>query len=558
MKKKSLLSCLIGIIFIPVIIFSACEIGLGASVDVEAPKIDFSDATITSGAVVRDDFAVFGRWEDDGSIGSITATLKNLSTGSEFQKEGAINEDNSWSISFSPENEGIDDGSYELSILIKDSADHETKISRAFTIDNTPPLVVLSRPSTRLGATLAGTSAFDSYGQKFTLEGKAADDNDVSLIEVNVYDNSACSGAPLKTISLPNVPLTIESDVAEFSSTIPNDYAVIYGHVDGRGVAQRDGGDSYRYCKLVVYDGAQRFPADGSAQSEDDKKGNSVDYYYLNSDISSLFTEGYKITELYHILNGTYSGSARSTGPDGVISLLNSSSVKVGVGQFKINPENSPKFVVSARNPLQEGDNFSSNSFDMTNGNNFLEIEVSPGLDGHLIRQDTIGVYLVRCDNTGTNLLKTNGEIAANEDEAKTIWLINPGAQNYDTYQSNVPLADQAQITQSGSSYKFKTLRQIGTEYYTTMVTGENYLIRVVGRDEAPGNGNEIMSDGPYGFRLITSGLNIEVRTSKSTEWISTASNANSANRSPVVTLDYAIDNKPFAIHRSFAAEEVE
>lgn len=555
MKKKSLLSCLIGIIFIPVIIFSACEIGLGASVDVEAPKIDFSDATITSGAVVRDDFAVFGRWEDDGSIGSITATLKNLSTGSEFQKEGAINEDNSWSISFSPENEGIDDGSYELSILIKDSADHETKISRAFTIDNTPPLVVLSRPSTRLGATLAGTSAFDSYGQKFTLEGKAADDNDVSLIEVNVYDNSACSGAPLKTISLPNVPLTIESDVAEFSSTIPNDYAVIYGHVDGRGVAQRDGGDSYRYCKLVVYDGAQRFPADGSAQSEDDKKGNSVDYYYLNSDISSLFTEGYKITELYHILNGTYSGSARSTGPDGVISLLNSSSVKVGVGQFKINPENSPKFVVSARNPLQEGDNFSSNSFDMTNGNNFLEIEVSPGLDGHLIRQDTIGVYLVRCDNTGTNLLKTNGEIAANEDEAKTIWLINPGAQNYDTYQSNVPLADQAQITQSGSSYKFKTLRQIGTEYYTTMATGENYLIRVVGRDEAPGNGNEIMSDGPYGFRLITSGLNIEVRTSKSTEWISTASNANSANRSPVVTLDYAIDNKPFAIHRSFAAE---
>ncbi len=541
-------------------IFS-CEIGLGASVDVEAPKIDFSDATITSGAVVRDDFAVFGRWEDDGSIGSITATLKNLSTGSEFQKEGAINEDNSWSISFSPENEGIDDGSYELSILIKDSADHETKISRAFTIDNTPPLVVLSRPSTRLGATLAGTSAFDSYGQKFTLEGKAADDNDVSLIEVNVYDNSACSGAPLKTISLPNVPLTIESDVAEFSSTIPNDYAVIYGHVDGRGVAQRDGGDSYRYCKLVVYDGAQRFPADGSAQSEEDKKGNSVDYYYLNSDISSLFTEGYKITELYHILNGTYSGSARSTGPDGVISLLNSSSVKVGVGQFKINPENSPKFVVSARNPLQEGDNFSSNSFDMTNGNNYLEIEVSPGLDGHLIRQETVGVYLVRCDNTGTNLLKTNGEIAANEDEAKTIWLINPGAQNYDTYQSNVPITDQAQITQSGSSYKFKTLRQIGTEFDTrlqnesNLATGENYLIRVVGRDEAPGNGNEIMSDGPYGFRLITSGLNIEVRTSKSTEWISTASNANSANRSPVVTLDYAIDNKPFAIHRSFAAE---
>ena len=58
------------------------------------------------------------------------------------------------------------------------------------------------------------------------------------------------------------------------------------------------------------------------------------------------------------------------------------------------------------------------------------------------------------------------------------------------------------------------------------MTTGENYLIRVVGKDSAPGSGNDIMSDGTYGFRLITSGLNIEVRTSKSTEWISSNSSA--------------------------------
>ena len=38
--------------------FAACEIGLGSSVDVEAPKIDFSENTLASGAVVRDAFAV--------------------------------------------------------------------------------------------------------------------------------------------------------------------------------------------------------------------------------------------------------------------------------------------------------------------------------------------------------------------------------------------------------------------------------------------------------------------------------------------------------------------
>ena len=60
--------------------FAACEIGLGSSVDTEAPKIDFADETVASGAVVRDAFAVFGTFDDDGSIDSVKATLTNLST----------------------------------------------------------------------------------------------------------------------------------------------------------------------------------------------------------------------------------------------------------------------------------------------------------------------------------------------------------------------------------------------------------------------------------------------------------------------------------------------
>lgn len=534
--KKSVRSVLTKVGFAALVLslnfFAACEIGLGSSVDVEAPKISFSDTTIDSGAVVRDTFAVFGKWEDDGSISSLNATLKNLTTGAEIKKAGTI-ADNSWNVTFSPADDAIADGSYELSIIIKDGANHESKISRAFVIDNTPPLVVLSRPSTKNGA-----SSFDSYGQKFTLEGKAADDNDVSLIEVNVYADAACTGEPLKTISLPSVPLTIETDVAEYSKTEANDYSVIYGIVDDNGIAKRDGGTVARYCKLVVYDGAQRYPADGSAQTEADKKGNSIDYYYLNSDLAELFTEGYKITELYHILNGTYTESnARTTSPDGVVTLLKSDTTKVTTGQFKLNPENSPHFVVSARSILEAGHTI--DEAPLTNGNSKLEVEIAPGLDGHLIKEETIGIYLVRCDNYG-NPLKEDGSVAADESEAKIIWLVETDKHE-----------QQAEITQSGSTYKFKTKTEVGNANYPDLMIGENYYVAVVGKDM---QGNNILCDGIYGFQLITSGLNIEVGIRSEPDWISTNANANDVNKTPKIILTYSTENKPFEILRGLDA----
>ena len=534
--KKSVCSVLTKVGFAALVLslnlFAACEIGLGSSVDVDAPKIDFSENTLESGAVVRDAFAVFGSWEDDGSIGSINATLKNLETGAEVKKAGTIG-DKQWSVAFSPADDSITDGTYELSIAIKDGADHESKISRSFIIDNTPPLVVLSRPSTKIGA-----ASFDSYGQKFTLEGKAADDNDVSLIEVNVYADADCSGSPLKTISLPSVPLTIETDVAEYSKTAANDYSVIYGKVDENGIAKRDGGTVERYCKLVVYDGAQRYPADGSAQTEADKKGNSVDYYYLNSDLAELFTEGYKITELYHILNGTYAESnARTTSPDGVVTLLKSDTTKVTTGQFKLNPENSPHFVVSARSILEAGHTI--DEAPLTNGNSKLEVEIAPGLDGHLIKEETIGIYLVRCDNYG-NPLKEDGSAAADESEAKIIWLVETDKHE-----------QQAEITQSGSTYKFKTKTEVGSANYPDLMIGENYYVAVVGKDM---QGNNILCDGIYGFQLITSGLNIEVGIRSEPDWISTNANANDVNKTPKIILTYSTENKPFEILRGLDA----
>ena len=54
--------------------FSSCEVGLGSSVDTEAPEITIVSPSV--GSIIRDKFALSGRWGDDGSVADIWVTLK--------------------------------------------------------------------------------------------------------------------------------------------------------------------------------------------------------------------------------------------------------------------------------------------------------------------------------------------------------------------------------------------------------------------------------------------------------------------------------------------------
>ena len=544
MKNNKIFGLILGLGLISLcsaIAITSCEVGLGAAVDIAAPDLSFDKNTVDSGAVIRDAFMVHGSWTDDGNIKDVSATLKQTGgSNTSFKVAGEVitaeSGKGTWNVVFDPIKDNIPDGSYEISIDMTDQGKHTSTITRAIVIDNTAPLVVLSRPSTKIDS-----GKFDSYGQSFTLEGKAADDNDVSLIEVNVYADETCTGEPLKTVKLPNVPLTIEQDVAVYDKTKANDYSVIYGHVDAEGIAIKDGTTAKRYCTLVVYDGAQRYPKDGSAQTEADKKGNSVNYYYLNSDVSKLFTAGYKITELYHILNGSFEvgNSSRSITVDDVTTLLADPAKRTVIGKFSINPENSPSYVVSSRNTLAAGHALSE--YPITNGNSQIEVEIAPGLDGHLIVEDSVGIYLVKCDDYGKPM-NASGDVVTKESEAKIVWLIEK--DKHDT---------QAIVTQSGSTYKFKTANYISNENFDLTI-GDNYYIAVTGKDE---QGNDIVCDGLYGFQLITSGLNIEVGTNVSPTWVSTKNDANNTNKKATVTLTYSTENKPFEIYRGTASDNM-
>ena len=481
--------------------FSSCEVGLGSSVDTEAPEITIVSPSV--GSIIRDKFALSGRWGDDGSVADIWVTLKRTDgisgewtiSGSDVswvQDENDIQQGN-WKAIVDPTAKGLIDGPYQAIVSIKDNNGHKITQSTSFTIDNTPPILILSRPGTTINSI-----DFDTYGRKITLEGKATDDNDVGLIELSVYSTPECNEEDfLHTYTLKNVPLTVETDAAEYGVTDSegiNQYDKVY-RSDLSGAPDKDSnGTAKRYFKIKVYDGAERYPVSDSEALEDDLKGNCADYYYTDDGIADALVAAKKITNLYHIQNGTLSSN------DPVI--LDGLENKEQTGKFSVNPKNNPTFIVNSRNAFEPPyTSLDDPDFQVTNGNSYLEVEVSPGLDKKPIDVKTVAVGLRECDSSGEFV-----------PSAPIIYLVSPGHEEAGDYENDV------KITKTGTSYKFKTAKQVGKNNYTDLNTGRYYRVVVEGKDKA---GNDIEEAGNYSFKLIATNEKIELSGQGVPEYIS-------------------------------------
>ena len=351
MKKGKLFVVLTTVISI---FLASCnvEIGLGPAVDTEAPKLKVYEASNDSadlnykpvpkaGDVVRSYFMLAGQATDDKEIKSFTIAFKNIRDTSAEDITFSVTPDaltGEWAIIIDPaqeianaqkaaqesvndydseqivvpelpagmkaETKKIPDGEYQVTFTVIDNVSHETIVTRQFTIDNTPPVIVIDRPSSKYDAE---ENEIDSYGQSFTLEGQAADDNDVARIDVMVFDKDSDDFEPTPkiTITKENIPSRINMDIATFSEGIENDYSAIYGSSTTEGAINK----TFNF-ELAAYDGAIRYPLEG-APSEEDKLGNKTNTYYLYDDISTIFADyGIKITDVYHMFNGSYSAES--------------------------------------------------------------------------------------------------------------------------------------------------------------------------------------------------------------------------------------------------------
>lgn len=458
----------------------SCEIGLGASVDTDPPSIDIVTPQVDT--IIRDNFAIGGTWSDDGTIASIIVKLErtdgygspidNLIADFTLPEKGEI--EGNWSYIIKPVEDNIIDGPYQATVTITDTTGRKTIQTRTFTIDNTAPIVVLQRPSSVIGSTDSDT---DTYGQILSLVGQAADDNNINTIEVNFYSDEACTNL-LDTVTLSNIPATINLDLAKFVENSDNDYSKIYGHTGKSGTETR-------YCKIIAYDGAQKYPADGSNQTAEDTRGNKQEIYYLYDDISADILSYHKITDLYSMFNGTYAFTAadRSAEDVDINAIKSALTAKENTkGKFNLNPANNPTFLLSGRPGLKkDGTDFYSASNPVTDNNITTDstaiVEVSPGLDGISLNGDSLKVYIVECNEFGTAL-------------------------------DDVRFYPPSTKSKSGTGYKFVstiTNQFLSADGSKKLTLGKYYLFGVEGTDQ---KNNPVVPNiaGGYGFYFAASG----------------------------------------------------
>ena len=172
-----------------IILFTiSCEVGLGPSVDTDPPTLNINEDLVDT--TISGSFDIEGTYTDDGSITELSAILKRTDGfSSDIPLTGTYLEDikkrgtGTWKVPVDPVSEGIIDGAYQATVSIKDGVGRVTTQSTTFTIDNTPPVLILTKPNSK-----PNDETVSAYGQRIFLEGSIADTAKETKIIVEFYD----------------------------------------------------------------------------------------------------------------------------------------------------------------------------------------------------------------------------------------------------------------------------------------------------------------------------------------------------------------------------------
>lgn len=484
---KKFLMPFIFILILGASFFVSCEVGLGQSVDTQPPTVDVT--LPEADYVIRDAFVMSGNCNDEQGVAKIEVTLKNTSTKEKIGPFTAVinTETATWTCAIDPldENMPVRDASYEATVVATDFANRTSKASRSFVIDNTPPVLILQRPSTK---PVAGEIVSpDSYGQDFSIQGQTSDDNDVEKLVVTVYEED---GTKIRDIELKNIPATLNNSVAKWGTT---DYSAIYGSNELADITKN------RYCTVKIYDSARHCP-----EIENDE-GNSTESYYLYTEYDADIGSDYKAQDLYHILNGSYgisSGRNLDTETAALIENIKEtlSGLAIQQGTFSLNPANNPTYLINGFNTLPESvaakveamrpDQNGNSAYSVMSGGS-MNIRLSAGLDNKSITPSSLNIYLQPID-TSTNTISSA--------EATKVWLIKDGASAIKK-DENGSLVDAASISPIGSlDYSINVVLTAGAN---GLEAGKYYILYVNGHDT--GN-QEFVNSARYGLCLLSSG----------------------------------------------------
>lgn len=522
---------------------SGCQVGLGEAVDTQPPKLAINEEPKT-GYVFRGQFTLSGTSSDETSLAGVTLTFKNLSNGVTYETKPAEVDlvEGTWNYvankPLTKKNEqGVDevilddngnptyeypDGQYEVKVVATDNAGRSQEQRKTYVIDNTAPILVLTRPSTN-SFTEGGkidVNSTDTYGQEFSVTGQTADDNAIDKMIVEVYD---INDNLKTTIVKENIPPTVDLALATYDATgeKPGDYEKIY---DSDNLEDRT---QYFYCKITIFDEARPYPC--KAGSEEDV-GNSRVIYCLYNDIYKSILSKYKTSEIYHMLNGLYETDGAALGisragnkaskEDQEMIRSKFNGKEASKGTFSLNPTNNPTFSVTGYDPVSgtPSEKYEALSKVPVGGTepaaalplgSQIIVKMSAGLDKATIVKESLGIYLAE--------YKKNGSGEYFIDDANKIWLIKPlkyELKNADgTPKRDYPIAESEEEKTARNA-----IEAVGSYDYTAtislnldrgVVTNTAYAVGVVGYDESDGSKEFQVGETPaynYGVFVTSSG----------------------------------------------------
>ena len=563
MNRKNIFTALLALYSLA---FFSCgeNSGLGSEIDTEAPKISITYPPASS--IIRENFEFGGTWTDDKVINSITVTVEKIISDNKkevvYTGSATINPDGSWITTLDAYDENnssyyngwqFSDGSYEISVVAKDAAGNKSgTASRGYSIDNTAPVLVLTKP------TSVGSNTPKAYGRTVQLEGTFSEacSSGISKLTVSFFDKSGnglfdCSFEGISDMSDANPLVVAKYFESEPSSAddkkLWENYKVLYPdweNYDPDSEAMAD--TESLYFTVTATDDAKIYR--NFENLEYDATPNATTSYYRGTNemltlIKNQNTnfKGFTVLSLKNYLNKTDSsyfgneelkeivtsavsesslakaGGVAASIADSVSNTSTSSengdSQKVYLN-LSINPQNNPTYTVSSFALKSEGDedNYTGIFHNYLAGSD-MGISFDRGLDGSNFRTSSISVYYYEVDGDGNPVDSDGNEITATENIPKKLfWTYNEDVAVEYAREENPSLSDEELHTlvtaseSSASQYRytitssdansvdFSLTASLSTAEITT---GKKYLFTVDGADI---DGQNIIKSASLGF----------------------------------------------------------
>ncbi|ERF60662.1 hypothetical protein HMPREF0860_0167 [Treponema socranskii subsp. socranskii VPI DR56BR1116 = ATCC 35536] len=341
------------LLFATLIVCTACPqyVSLGGGIDILPPsgEITYPDAGETP---IRGSFVLKGTAKDDEGVQAVSIVFENIETKAKTRSFPAeLSSPSAYSTSWtaninneSTETEAaphelvkiypIPDGEYTAIVTVTDSGGKTSNFTKNYKIDNTPPVFIVSRPSTVVEVTDPTTPQADGYGAIFSVVGQAGEKNTVE--KLNVY----VPGTPPIDMTNMFVGNNINAQVAVYTPT-----DALYG------LQAQDKTKPIR-SELYLYDNAREYTGDNASG-----EGNKADWYYLWDDIyTAVIAKGYTPEVISDYFAGK-KGSDKDDhdkkikalrGDTAALAALKTAMIKMSEKRstFKLEPSKSPGFKV--------------------------------------------------------------------------------------------------------------------------------------------------------------------------------------------------------------------